>query len=215
MAWRPRYNDGRTNPETKTRRREFPPARRTRCGQGRDRTGDLPLFRRTLVPTELPGHKTTGASGKHRMRRLSLATLTGLEPATSAVTGRRANQLRHRAVLFARERTLVDAVRRTQIGAHPTPSAQLSTQIHRSRPGAEFPFPPLHTHRARPRWVGPHCIRARPCARARTAASARVHGRSRIRGEPVSKCRKSRPPSLATGTSTRVPPTGFEPALPA
>ena len=28
-----------------------------------------------------------------------LATLTGLEPATSAVTGRRANQLRHRASL--------------------------------------------------------------------------------------------------------------------
>ena len=27
------------------------------------------------------------------------ATLTGLEPATSAVTGRRANQLRHRAIL--------------------------------------------------------------------------------------------------------------------
>ncbi len=33
------------------------------------------------------------------LRRL-LATLTGLEPATSAVTGRRANQLRHRALLF-------------------------------------------------------------------------------------------------------------------
>ena len=29
-----------------------------------------------------------------------MATLTGLEPATSAVTGRRANQLRHRALLF-------------------------------------------------------------------------------------------------------------------
>jgi hypothetical protein len=29
----------------------------------------------------------------------TLATLTGLEPATSAVTGRRANQLRHRALL--------------------------------------------------------------------------------------------------------------------
>ena len=29
-----------------------------------------------------------------------LATLTGLEPATSAVTGRRANQLRHRALLL-------------------------------------------------------------------------------------------------------------------
>lgn len=28
-----------------------------------------------------------------------MATLTGLEPATSAVTGRRANQLRHRAKL--------------------------------------------------------------------------------------------------------------------
>jgi hypothetical protein len=26
-----------------------------RGGQGRDRTADLPLFRRTLVPTELPG----------------------------------------------------------------------------------------------------------------------------------------------------------------
>ena len=29
-----------------------------------------------------------------------LATLTGLEPATSAVTGRRANQLRYRALLL-------------------------------------------------------------------------------------------------------------------
>ena len=31
------------------------------------------------------------------------ATLTGLEPATSAVTGRRANRLRHRALLLLRE----------------------------------------------------------------------------------------------------------------
>jgi integrase len=31
-----------------------------------------------------------------------LATLTGLEPATFAVTGRRANQLRHRALLLLR-----------------------------------------------------------------------------------------------------------------
>ena len=30
-----------------------------------------------------------------------MATLTGLEPATSAVTGRRANQLRYRALLFS------------------------------------------------------------------------------------------------------------------
>ena len=30
-----------------------------------------------------------------------LATPTGLEPATSAVTGRRANQLRHRAMFYS------------------------------------------------------------------------------------------------------------------
>lgn len=43
-----------------------PDMRKTTChqvvfvgGQGRDRTGDLPLFRRTLVPTELPG-RTAG-----------------------------------------------------------------------------------------------------------------------------------------------------------
>ena len=33
-----------------------------------------------------------------------VATLTGLEPATSAVTGRRANQLRYRALLYHRSR---------------------------------------------------------------------------------------------------------------
>ena len=51
-------------------------------GWGRDRTVDLTIFSRTLVPTELPSQK-------------QLATQTGLEPATSAVTGRRANQLRY------------------------------------------------------------------------------------------------------------------------
>ena len=54
-------------------------------GWGRDRTVDLTIFSRTLVPTELPSRK--------------LATQTGLEPATSAVTGRRANQLRYWANL--------------------------------------------------------------------------------------------------------------------
>src|SRR6185312_8977279 len=66
-------------------------------GQGRDRTGDLPLFRRTLVPTELPG-QSAGPVSRGKPAPCS-ATLTGLEPATSAVTGRRANQLRHRALL--------------------------------------------------------------------------------------------------------------------
>ena len=41
-------------------------------------------------------------AGRHRSDNRSaspiVATLTGLEPATSAVTGRRANQLRHRAL---------------------------------------------------------------------------------------------------------------------
>ena len=67
------------------------------CGQGRDRTGDLPLFRRTLVPTELPGRKALLPPSASPQK---MATLTGLEPATSAVTGRRANQLRHRALLY-------------------------------------------------------------------------------------------------------------------
>ena len=69
-----------------------------RGGQGRVRTGDLSLFRRTLLPTELPGqcwdyqHK----SGDEDIT--ASATPTGLEPATSAVTGRRANQLRYGAL---------------------------------------------------------------------------------------------------------------------
>ena len=41
-----------------------------------------------------------------------LATLTGLEPATSAVTGRRANQLRHRALRVLR----VERAARTPYG---------------------------------------------------------------------------------------------------
>src|SRR3954447_23364103 len=75
-----------------------PPGRRRgqtcRGGQGRGRTADLSLFRRALVPTELPGPSAGAGCCRHRM-----ATLTGLEPATSAVTGRRANQLRYRALL--------------------------------------------------------------------------------------------------------------------
>src|SRR4029453_19506050 len=57
-----------------------------RGGQGRGRTADLPIFSRTLVPTELPGRDVS-------------AVLTGLEPATSALTGRRALQLLHRTLL--------------------------------------------------------------------------------------------------------------------
>ena len=47
-------------------------------------------FQADALPTELSGRN-----------KKCYATLTGLEPATSAVTGRRANQLRHRALLKA------------------------------------------------------------------------------------------------------------------
>src|SRR5689334_11154622 len=43
-------------------------------GQGRDRTADLPLFRRSLVPAELPGR--TAALARRRTRR-SLPDLIG------------------------------------------------------------------------------------------------------------------------------------------
>ena len=53
---------------TRTEARSTPGAlagRRNTCnascgGQGRDRTVDLPIFSRTLVPTELPGRATEG-----------------------------------------------------------------------------------------------------------------------------------------------------------
>ena len=59
-------------------------------GSDRRRSGDLSIFSRTLYQLS---YRAEG----HGFRR-SFATLTGLEPATSAVTGRRANQLRYRAL---------------------------------------------------------------------------------------------------------------------
>ena len=44
-------------------------------------------------------------SSRTEVPRQTMATLTGLEPATSAGTGRRANQLRHRAFLVRLHRT--------------------------------------------------------------------------------------------------------------
>src|ERR1700704_326690 len=59
--------------------------RRRVGGQGRGRTADLPLFRRTLVPTELPALSSETPRGQRAAP--ALAVLTGLEPATSALTG--------------------------------------------------------------------------------------------------------------------------------
>src|SRR5262245_16312866 len=58
-------------------------------GQGRGRTADLPLFRRTLVPTELPDQDRRSRS-LNRATPLTGAVLTGFEPATSTLTGWRA-----------------------------------------------------------------------------------------------------------------------------
>ena len=44
------------------------------------------------------------------MRALHLATPTGLEPATSAVTGRRANQLRYGALLLGLRQAVLTCV---------------------------------------------------------------------------------------------------------
>ena len=67
-------------------------------GSDRRRSGDLSIFSRTLYQLSYralaryrPDHDGPG--------RTASATSTGLEPATSAVTGRRANQLRHEASL--------------------------------------------------------------------------------------------------------------------
>ena len=68
-----------------------------KCGLGRDRTGDLTIFSRSLIPTELPSQSNLLLS-KFDLQSEQIATQTGLEPATSAVTGRRANQLRYRAL---------------------------------------------------------------------------------------------------------------------
>ena len=71
-------------------------------GWGRDRTVDLTIFSRALVPTELPSQSKSWAPATNkRVQRQTFATRTGLEPATSAVTGRRANQLRYRASLIS------------------------------------------------------------------------------------------------------------------
>ncbi len=62
-------------------------------GSDRRRSGDLSIFSRTLYQLSYRARRTKARSPEHRP-----ATPTGLEPATSAVTGRRANQLRYGAL---------------------------------------------------------------------------------------------------------------------
>lgn len=72
-------------------------------GSDRRRSGDLSIFSRTLY--QLSYRALQPSCDDHRRRSDCSgvsATLTGLEPATSAVTGRRANQLRYRALRFCK-----------------------------------------------------------------------------------------------------------------
>ena len=67
------------------------------------RSRDLTIFSRALYQLSYRAIEEQAPLGKitHPFGWVfSLATLTGLEPATSAVTGRRANQLRYRAKLL-------------------------------------------------------------------------------------------------------------------
>ena len=59
------------------------------------RSRDLTIFSRALYQLSYRANRPDPSGEKP-----NLATLTGLEPATSAVTGRRANQLRYRAKLW-------------------------------------------------------------------------------------------------------------------
>ncbi|GEM_PF-1343803 len=123
MAWRPRYNEGRTFPETTNAPEGVPSdafvgvVARVGIEPTTFRFSGGRSYQLSYLALRPPAHPVnTECAG------MSLATLTGLEPATSAVTGRRANQLRHRAVLFARERTLVDRRTFAQIGPLPAVS---------------------------------------------------------------------------------------------
>src|SRR5699024_9503951 len=64
-------------------------------------------FQANALPTELSGREALGFT----------ATLTRLELATSAVTGRRANQLRHRAVCYRTRRNYTQRLTWAQITA--------------------------------------------------------------------------------------------------
>ena len=78
---------------------------RADCGSDRRRSGDLTIFSRTLYQLSYRALRIEADTQRPRLRdeflhlnHAARATPTGLEPATSAVTGRRANQLRYGAL---------------------------------------------------------------------------------------------------------------------
>jgi hypothetical protein len=92
-------------------------------GQGQGRTADLPLFRRTLVPTELPD-LDGGPCGP------TSAVLTGFEPATSTLTGWRA--LRAALQDHSLSPTLADDVPQRGLAHNATACARMSISPERS-----------------------------------------------------------------------------------
>ena len=84
---------------------------RQRSGSERDRSVDLTIFSRTLYQLSYRANQTA-------LKRLLSATRVGLEPMTSAVTGRRSNQLSYRAsaalAATCRQDTSLFAVRKIE-----------------------------------------------------------------------------------------------------
>ncbi len=73
------------------------------CGSDGRRSRDLTIFSRALYQLSYRAERHVCRFRNERPSRKKArrcgATLTGLEPATSAVTGRHANQLRYRAMI--------------------------------------------------------------------------------------------------------------------
>ena len=139
-------------------------------------------FQACALPTELSSQNCSGSS----------ATLTGLEPATSAVTGRRANQLRHRAIIVLSVRFLqCVALSLARVDTLHRPRA--SKQIACADPisGRRARTPALRgTARSRTRCA--HACRRAPAHRSRSHHLATSRAGTRAQVDDVVRARDQR-----------------------